>query len=207
MYAQPVAKRRRRWDRPDRLPPTNTQAAGLSSVCGRLLYGADIGRFSGSAVHLDAQNPNIPLSWSPSISPDAARELDRLREDGHEIRREGRHWLIANDIESIRTTQLYRTLPHEIGHYVDYQRSYLNALPDDVDYDEALSDAYDAKPVHDKEAFAHRYADEARARLAQEGRIPFVRIMNESWARTAGLDPRWFYATPASRPRLSTSDT
>ncbi|MDJ0797430.1 MAG: hypothetical protein QNJ51_11470 [Calothrix sp. MO_167.B12] len=47
------------------------------------------------------------------------KELERLREDGHRTATDKRHYLISSTLDSIRNTQLYRTLHHEIGHYVD----------------------------------------------------------------------------------------
>ena len=41
---------------------------------------------------------------------------------------------------------------------------------------ESLERAYFARPKAEREAFAHRYAKEARKRLASKGVIPFDQI-------------------------------
>jgi hypothetical protein len=89
--------------------------------------------------------------WRKSLSPEDIQELDRLVRDGHQVISERRYYAIYTNLESIRATQLYRTLPHEIGHYVDY----LNSVKDTGD-----NDLFWSKPSKDKEAFAHRYATE-----------------------------------------------
>lgn len=170
--------------------PTKKQRA-LASVWGRLMYWADMGRYVGTAIHLDAQNPGVELSWSKSLPPDVARELERLRQDGHEVRQDRRAWVISPTLESIRATQLYRTLIHELGHLMDLWESYSEADHELYD-DEYLRQRYENKPTRDKEAFAHRYADETRARLIRAGRVPFPRIFDEAQMRADGLAPEWF---------------
>lgn len=42
--------------------------------------------------------------------------------DGHHVVRDRRCWNIRPNVASIRNTQLYRTVLHEIGHFVDRRR-------------------------------------------------------------------------------------
>jgi hypothetical protein len=104
----------------------------------------------------------------------AREELERLRADGHEIRRDGRHYRIAATPESARATQLFRTLLHEIGHWVDYVEKVQNA-PEAGKADDAL--LFFARPLAERESFAHRNAETTRAHLIRFGIIPFHRIV------------------------------
>lgn len=167
----------------------------MEPAWGRLAYSAYIGAYSGRAIFLEATSPNVPFRWSKSLSPYQQRELERLREAGHHVVPSRTHYTITPSVESIRATQLYHTLPHEVGHNVDYilhcERPRQEAW-DKGDYSDRIDKSYDSKPTADKEAFAHRYADELRARLKALGEIPFARIMDESRMGAEGLDPVWF---------------
>jgi len=89
----------------------------LNAVWGRLVYSYKFESKYRPAVILEAINSNKVLKWPKSQSPDGQRELERLKIDGHEIDTTKREHQIRCSLESIRSTQLYRTLPHEIGHY------------------------------------------------------------------------------------------
>ena len=130
----------------------------LAGCWGRAAFFAEIGPFAGAAVILEAQPIDLVVRWRKSLSPDRQDELDRLREDGHIVEQTQRHYLVRTTPESIRATQLYRTLPHEIGHLVDYRRS---------------RSVWDTKPTREKEVFAHRYATALRTLLIERGVIPF----------------------------------
>jgi hypothetical protein len=137
----------------------------LSPVWGRFVYYLDLPSLNleGTAVILDAMTPGVPIRWKKSLGPQGTRELERLREDGH----------------SIRNTQLYRSVIHEIGHFVDWQNSWAN---------EEAETAFDTKTSHDKEAFAHAYAERMSERLKHFGIIPFERILDPESLRRDGLD-------------------
>ena len=96
---------------------------------------------------------------------------------------ERRRYSIHTTLESIRATQLYRTLSHEDGHYVDY----LNTMKADED-----GELFWSKPSQDKEAFAHRYAREFWEGEKTAGNIPFQRILNPEQLTAEGLSLRWF---------------
>jgi hypothetical protein len=179
--------------------PTRKQAV-LSSVWGRLAYSAQFNaRLSGPAVFLEAQELNRPWRRRASMSADARRELERLRADGHPVEEVGGgyRWLLT--LEAARSTQLYRTLLHEIGHQVDYLISVERprvALdldnPASEDQWHMLAERYWSKPTAEKETFAHRYATELADRLRQEGRLPFDRLADHDRLRDQGLDRAWF---------------
>jgi hypothetical protein len=113
--------------------PTRKQIL-LEPSWGRLTYLANVGMpnekalYEGPLVTLEAQEIGKAMVWSKSLGPDGQRELDCLREDGHSIEDDGRKYRISTSVESVRSTQLMRTLPHEIGHWVDYRTSRFGVL-------------------------------------------------------------------------------
>jgi hypothetical protein len=177
--------------------PTRKQTV-VSPVWGRLAYFARLGRLRGPAVYLEAQELGRPWQRKTSMSVEERREFERLLADGHRARRvpTGYRWELT--LEAARATQLYRTLLHEIGHQVDYLRSVdrpRTTLPyDHPDWD-VLSDRYWAKSSREKEAFAHRYADELGERLRRCRKLPFERYADRERLRSQGLDPGWFGVT------------
>ena len=163
----------------------------LSPVWGRLVYHVEIGSSAGPAVVLEAQPLGGTRRWSKSMGPDVRRELDRLRSDGHEVTSDRRHHIIKSTRTTVRNTQLYRTLPHEVGHYVQYHQDVESRAGDDLDEWGRLNDAYFSRPQREREDFAHRYADNFRASATALGGIPFDPVPPERLARQ-GLDPTWF---------------
>lgn len=152
----------------------------LNPAWGRLFYWVDLdfrGRTiaRGPAIFLEAVDVQAPVKWSARLDPEDSAELERLRADGHRVERSGSRHIVTPDPESARATQLYRTLPHEIGHWFDWLEKVEApaARGEDVD---ALSDRYFARPKSEREAFAHRYADTLRSLLEGQGAIPFPRI-------------------------------
>lgn len=152
----------------------------LRPAWGRLVYDARIGRigrpdaYRGPAILIEAVNPDKPVKWSTSLSPDDLEELRRLEADGHVLERRGNTWAITPNVAAVRNTQLYRTLPHEIGHWVDWQEKVRRPGQEQPERLHAFEDAYFARPRSEREAFAHRYADEVRARLEKFGVIPLA---------------------------------
>jgi len=167
--------------------PTEKQTI-IEPVWGRLRYFAEIGRYSGPCVILEAIRPNDRHTWRRS-GPLELAEIERLRQDGHEVTQTRRGVTIESDRFSVRATQLYRTLPHEIGHYVDY----LEKVETGSDSGwKSRWDRYWSRPVDEHEAFAHRYADEFRRRHAGAGSLPFPQVIDLEGVRADGLDPVWF---------------
>jgi hypothetical protein len=142
---------------------------------------ADIGQagkpnlHTGPAILIEATDSR-PLIWSRSLEPEFAKELERLRNDGHSITEDRRSYRIQNDPNAVRSTQLYRTVLHEIGHWVDWlERVERPSERPDSDYS-VLADAYWARPSSEREGFAHSYADRLRKRLLLEGKIPLQNL-------------------------------
>jgi hypothetical protein len=160
----------------------------LASCWGRLGYWVEVDDHIGPAIILEAVDLSRRTRWPRSLRPDQSAELDRLRGDGHVIHTTTRCYVIQPTLDSARATQLYRTLPHEVGHWVDYQRSVERpaARTPAVPWVD-LWERYHARPAMAKEAFAHRYADALRARLFAAGVLPFERRLDERSLKRDGL--------------------
>lgn len=171
--------------------PTKKQAV-LASVWGRLAYWSEIGGHEGPGIYLESQPIDHILEWPKSLAPDRKAELKRLEDAGFKINRHSRGYQIQTTLLGIRATQLYRTIPHEIGHYVDYLECQ-HKLPWGKDW-ERFWQLYDAKPTREKEFYAHRYADEFCAALTEKKQIPFAPKHDIKLIQEDGLDPMWFAA-------------
>lgn len=167
----------------------------LKPVWGRFVYYADIGKYSGPGVYLEALAIKTVIKWSKKLSPFNKKELDALEADGHKIEKVKRGYNVHTSPESVRATQLYRTLPHEIGHAVDYLQNSLDpsinaATEEDSDY---ISRVFDSKTSLDKEEFANRYAREFFEKNNSNGELPFDREYNKEDLLSLKLQYEWFY--------------
>jgi hypothetical protein len=140
--------------------PTRKQRV-LCPVWGRAIFSFDIDKYSGAAIVIEAQD----------LSP-------LLRQDGHEIHNTRRGIEIRVTINSLRNTVLYRTLLHELGHHVDYNRS--------------SEDNWNSKTRTVKEDYAHRYALELHERISKQGALPFAPIIDDQSFISDGLKREWF---------------
>ena len=164
----------------------------LCPVWGRLQYWSNIEEYSGPAVHLEAQEIGGTYRWDKSLTPDGALELDRIKRDGHQINTDRRFHYSTGDLSAVRCTQLYRTLAHEIGHYVDYLEKVEKPAGDDYAEWNRLNELYHSRPSREKEDFAHRYATEFFEQQALDGNLPFERLFDLKLLSERGLDPAWF---------------
>lgn len=147
----------------------------LASNWGRFVYSYEFEGEYFPAIILDAVDFTKKFKRSNKLSIDGQKELDRLKNDGHEIINDGRHFTADYKIESVRNTQLYRTLPHEFGHYVQYLNFVVRPATEDEGFEiwEQRRDNYFKIPVLEKEKFAHNYADNFREQLMKQRLIPF----------------------------------
>lgn len=188
--------------------PTRKQAA-LEGVWGRWAIAEQLGphdhkyRWCGfdyrwahvrcAAVFIESCPVDTCFSWSKKLDPPGAAELERLRQDGHQIVEDKRHYRIQTTPDSCRATQLYRTLPHEIGHHLDYWRRVMRRWDGKTDEQwAALNEGYWRRPQDEHEAFAHRYADGFRERMLRNGDIPFERFFDPSEMADHGVRAEWF---------------
>ncbi len=167
----------------------------LKPAWGRFVYYADLGRYSGPAVYLEAIKTGCTIKWSNKLNPYQQKELTSLETDGHSIVKVKRSYEINTTPNAVRNTQLYRTLPHEIGHAVDYlYHSLKPSLQSNSDAeDEFITRVYDSKPSLDKEEYAHRYAREFYSKWSEAGALPFERQYEKEQLEAMGLNPKWFY--------------
>ena len=137
----------------------------ISPVWGMVDFCMDIGKNFYTAIILEATDVDRPIYWDKSLTPDDMAELERLRQDGHPIIQNKRGYDIFCSSASVRNTQLYRTLLHEIGHWVQWQSTVL--IPG------GSAENYYRIQESEREVFAHRYADRLYGKLLNEGVIPF----------------------------------
>lgn len=147
----------------------------LSPTWGRLIYSYEFEKDYFPAIILDAIDLTRKFKWKNNLSIDDQKEFKRLIEDGHKIKNNGRHYVADYELEYVRNTQLYRTLPHEFGHYVQYLEFVERPSTEDEDYEvwEARQDKYFEIPKEEKEKFAHKYADNLKTELKKKKIIPF----------------------------------
>lgn len=105
------------------------------------------------------------------------REFIRLQEDQHAFTDNKKAYVSLICTEALRNTQLYRTLLHELGHYVHYLE--VVERPESEKEDDEMKNARDnfyfRLPQMEKEKFAHQYADCLKQKLTEEKVIPFDR--------------------------------
>jgi len=164
----------------------------LKPVWGRFVYYADLGKYSGPGIYLEAVEIGKVIKWGNKLNPYEIKELSSLENDGHEIKRVKRGYDIHTTPASVRNTQLFRTLPHEVGHAVDYLYNSLK-LSNEADSDagsDYITELYNSKPSLDKEEYAHRYAREFYEKY--KSILPFDHIYNETTLNNLNLKREWF---------------
>jgi len=139
----------------------------LRPAWGRIAWYVEFRGYRGPALMLDAVDLGQTLRWPRSLTPEDVEELGRLRAAGFSVRPTRRGHDIQFDAASVRRWLLSRTVPHEVGHWVDYRRRVLDPLPDDAtaaEYD-ARFDRWLQRPRLEREVFADRYADAMNASI------------------------------------------
>ena len=142
----------------------------LSPTWGRLIYSFEFEDEHYPAIIIDALDFTKKFKWTNKLSIDNQKELERLKEDGHQIINDGRHYVADYKLENVRNTQLYRTLPHEFGHYVHYLEIVEKPGKEDEEYElwEERFNKYFEIPSIDKENYAHKYADNFKKELLKK---------------------------------------
>ncbi|MDR2129423.1 MAG: hypothetical protein LBP52_10220 [Burkholderiaceae bacterium] len=150
----------------------------LSPVWGRWVLRYEFEGERKPAVLLEAFPNCEQLRWPKSLTPEVRKELERLKKDGLVFVTDKRGYTANLIPETARATQLYRTLLHEVGHYVQY-RQFMGASSSEFAgmSDDELDDYFwDSISKEEKEKFAHGYADRLRDDLLARGLIPFPSI-------------------------------
>lgn len=142
-------------------------------VWGRCVYWAEIGDVEGEAIFLDAQEIGSIIRYSKKMSIEDRDEFERLKDEGHEFVEDRRYFETRLTEETIRSTLLYRTFLHELGHLRDfYKRVLLEDTALDPDTDVAY-DLYFSRPASEREVFAHQFSELVADYLRSEDIIPF----------------------------------
>jgi len=140
--------------------------------------------FRGPAIFLESTEPDFEFSLTTSMRPAARAEFERILKDGHLVTRNGSRFAVQCSLETIRNTQLYRTVLHEIGHWVDWlEKVERPVVPPDRKKDEyewraELQARYDQRPQEEREASANQYADRMWVNLVAACVIPFERQLD-----------------------------
>jgi hypothetical protein len=152
--------------------PTKKEAI-LSPVWGRLIYSYGFEKDYYPAIIIEAVDYSKKLYWNKSQSPD---DQKRLKKDGHQFIENKKEFTSSFEIETVRNTQLYRTLLHEFGHYVQYLET---VEMRDKDYEgwNKNFDMYLKIPKSEKEKYANKYAHDLLEKLQKEKIIPFDSIL------------------------------
>jgi hypothetical protein len=159
--------------------PTRKQNM-LHAAWGRAHPIFDVGRHRGNAIVIEAQCLKSVV-WDRPLGPAASRELERLKMEGHQILVSRRKVEVFSSPAALRSTVLFRTVLHEMGHFVDYRRS--------------GSVAWGGKTYGQKETFARRFAEDQFRTLADKGCVPFGPIVDDDSFTRDRVRREWFVST------------
>jgi len=150
----------------------------ISPVWGRLIYSYEFENDYSPAIILEVMDCNKRFFWEKNLSVQAQAELERLKADGHQFIVDKRGYTSKLDINTVRNTQLYRTLLHEFGHYAHYLEVVERPGKEDEEYEEweKRDNFYSKIPVDVKERYAHRYADTLLEKLKAQNLVPFEKL-------------------------------
>ncbi len=169
----------------------------LSPVWGRLGFSTTIGPITGAAILLEATLIPLTVTFGRKLSVESQQELERLRLEAANVEDNGREHILTFDMAAIRTVQLFRTLLHEIGHWVDYRQNVTIPSASDPDLWLPLWERYWQRPSAERESYAHRYSVEAATKFRDRGMIPFERMLNVDQLHQDGLHLNDFAFTVA----------
>jgi hypothetical protein len=147
----------------------------LSPTWGRLIYSYEFENEFYPAIIIEAVDFTKNFKWTNKLTIESQKELERLKKEGHKITNDGRYFVAEYEFENVKNTQLYRTLPHEFGHYVQYLELVERPSKDGEEYEiwEIRYNNYFKIPKVEKEKFAHNYADVLISELKRRKIIPF----------------------------------
>ncbi len=116
----------------------------LNGAWGRYYPSVYMGNSYQSAIFLEANETDRPLRWEKPLSAWAVERLERLKLQGHTVGETPRYFEIFSTLGAVRNTQLFETLPHEVGHHRQWltDENYWNCTK------------------REREEFAERYARE-----------------------------------------------
>lgn len=153
--------------------PTRKQTL-LKPVWGRCIYRAEVFGKDGSAIVIEAQKVGAKLVWPRKCKLEDRDELERLKQDGHQFESDKRRHVATLTQETIRSTILYRTFLHELGHWENYRQDVLNPQTRISKHRTRAEDLYYSRPASERESFAHSFAQKLEAYLKARNEIPFA---------------------------------
>jgi hypothetical protein len=167
----------------------------LVPAWGRMKYGSSLSRTTGPVVFIESQKPDLKMKFSRKLNSFYFNEIKKLENEGHDIEFTKRHVIIHCNSAAIRSTQLYRTLFHEIGHYNDYyqQVELPNLYQDEYESWGRLYDNYFNKPTREREEAAERFAGLVKSQLMEQKIIPFASTSFAGSDISSELNLDWFY--------------
>lgn len=150
----------------------------ISPVWGRLVYSMEFKGDYYPAIILEAVPITFQFKYPLKQSVEKSQEFDLLRQDGVVFRLGKRNYIAEMNEKIIRNIQLYRTLLHELGHYVQYYNMVERpgTEVEEIEQWEKRWEEYCSIPQRDKELFANRYAVKMKKELVEKGIIPFGKI-------------------------------
>lgn len=153
----------------------------LSAVWGRLIYYFEFEGDYGPAIIIEATPAWKTFTYPKKQSVDETLEFELLKMDGMEFKESKRAYVADVDESVIRSVQLYRTLLHEVGHYVHYLQVVKRPQKEGAEVEDldARTEAYFNLSKSTKENFANRYAVEMKQKLTELKVIPFERIVDD----------------------------
>ena len=150
----------------------------LSPVWGRLIYSFEFKDNHRPAIIIEAMPRWNTLHFPKKQSVDDKLEFELLKLDGLKFKESKRDFVADIDPNTIRNIQLYRTLLHEVGHYVHYlevverPRKYA----EDQEVQDNRREHYFSISKNEKEIYANDYASNLKRNLMRIGVVPFDRI-------------------------------
>ncbi len=177
----------------------------LCSAWGRFYGAADVGPISGNAIFIQACPIPFIIKRSRHLRPMERKKVDRLTSEASHFEENKRYYILHFDMEACRRVQLYRTLLHELGHWVDYYKNV--ELPSMIDESknqysnlwDTLWNKYWSHPSSQRESFAHRYEDELINELNAKNIIPFERKLDPKQMLEDGLNIEDFISANLER--------
>ncbi len=173
----------------DRSSPAWARLGHLDEIRGEL----------GEVLILDAQVLPLIVEFGKSLGPEAQRWFRERRQVAtrHETTR--RSHRLHFDLEAVRRMQLYHSIPHEYGHWLDaFTTVYRPALVEDEDFDE-LWKRYWSRSTEERERFADEVSLGLREELETAGTIPFDRRLDPESLTAEGLQLDDFVPPPTEQ--------
>lgn len=143
----------------------------LSPCWGKFVYDFNFKKEFGAAIFIYAINPERKIVWDYTLKPDNIRELRSLEKEGHFITRIKDKIIIKSKASSVRKTQLYRTLFHEIGHLVNWMNFYRSYNYNNIHFSDLLK-IFLEKPYTHREDYANFYSRQIIEKLIEKKLIP-----------------------------------